>query len=42
MEVVQPVESTWIESEREMALGGIRDPGHWPALALALQLECAI
>jgi predicted nucleic acid-binding protein len=42
MEVVQIVDSTWIETAREEALNRIRDPADWPALALALQLECAI
>lgn len=42
MEVVQVVDSTWIETARDEALKRIRDPADWPALALALQLECAI
>lgn len=42
MEVVQTVEGTWLEPVREEALERIRDPDDWPALALALQLECAI
>ncbi|MCP9890303.1 hypothetical protein KBY57_04395 [Cyanobium sp. Aljojuca 7D2] len=42
MEVVQIVDSTWIETARDEALKRIRDPADWPALALALQLECAI
>lgn len=42
MEVVQVVDSSWIETARDEALKRIRDPADWPALALALQLECAI
>jgi predicted nucleic acid-binding protein len=42
MEVVQIVDTTWIETARDEALTRIRDPADWPALALALQLECAI
>ena len=42
MEVVQIVDTTWIETARDEALKRIRDPADWPALALALQLECAI
>ena len=42
MEAVQIVDSTWIETARDEALKRIRDPADWPALALALQLECAI
>lgn len=42
MKVVQIVDTTWIETARDEALKRIRDPAGWPALALALQLECAI
>ena len=42
MRVVQMVEDTVLESAREEALARIRDADDWPALALGLQLECAI
>ena len=42
MEVVQMVDTTLIETARDEALERLRDPADWPALALALQLECAI
>lgn len=42
MRVVQIVEDTMLESAREEALARIRDADDWPALALGLQLECAI
>lgn len=42
MRVVQLVENTVLESVREEALVRVRDVDDWPALALALQLECAI
>ena len=42
MRVVQMVEDTVLESAREEALTRIRDADDWPALALGLQLECAI
>ena len=42
MEVVQVVESSLIASLRQEAIERIRDSADWPALALALQLECAI
>ena len=42
MRVVQIVEDTVLESAREEALARIRDADDWPALALGLQLECAI
>jgi predicted nucleic acid-binding protein len=42
MRVVQMVEDNVLESAREEALARIRDADDWPALALGLQLECAI
>ena len=42
MGVVQLVENRVLESARNEALARIRDPDDWPALALGLQLECAI
>ena len=42
MTLVNSVESALIEACRTEALERIRDPADWPALALALQLECAI
>ncbi|EAQ74234.1 MULTISPECIES: PIN domain-containing protein [unclassified Synechococcus] len=42
MRVVQMVEDTVLESARDKALARIRDADDWPALALGLQLECAI
>jgi predicted nucleic acid-binding protein len=36
------VDSALIETAKDEALRRIRDPADWPALALALQLECAI
>lgn len=42
MQVVQSMESALIETARQEALERIRDPADWPALALALQLECAV
>jgi predicted nucleic acid-binding protein len=42
MQVVQMVEDIVLESAREEALARIRDADDWPALALGLQLECAI
>jgi predicted nucleic acid-binding protein len=42
MAVVQMVENSVVESAREEALARIRDANDWPALALGLQLECAI
>jgi len=42
MRVVQIIEDTVLESAREEALARIRDADDWPALALGLQLECAI
>ena len=42
MEVVQMVDTTLIETAKDEALARLRDPADWPALALALQLECAI
>lgn len=42
MEVVQVVDTPLIEGAKDEALKRIRDPADWPALALALQLECAI
>lgn len=42
MRVVQMVEDSVLESAREEALARIRDANDWPALALGLQLECAI
>jgi predicted nucleic acid-binding protein len=42
MRVVQMVEDSILESAREEALARIRDADDWPALALGLQLECAI
>jgi predicted nucleic acid-binding protein len=35
-------ENNVLESARQEALARIRDPADWPALALALQLDCAI
>ncbi|MEY4354549.1 MAG: hypothetical protein RLZZ609_2790 [Cyanobacteriota bacterium] len=42
MGVVQVVDTPLIEGAKDEALKRIRDPADWPALALALQLECAI
>ena len=42
MEVVQTVDTPLIEAAKDEALKRIRDPADWPALALAMQLECAI
>jgi predicted nucleic acid-binding protein len=42
MEVVQVVDSSLIASRRQEAIERIRDSADWHALALALQLECAI
>ena len=42
MQIVQQMGDTMLESAREEALTRIRDPNDWQALALALQLECAI
>lgn len=42
MRVVQMVENAIVESARHEALARIRDVDDWPALALGLQLECAI
>lgn len=42
MRVVQMVEDSVVESAREEALARIRDADDWPALALSMQLECAI
>lgn len=42
MAVVQQVASHLIEPARQEALERIRDPADWPALALALQLECGV
>lgn len=42
MRIVQLVENNVLESVRQEALARIRDPADWPALALALQLDCAI
>lgn len=42
LSVVQMVEDALLESAREEALARIRDVDDWPALALGLQLECAI
>jgi len=40
--IVQVVENSVLGSAREEALARFRDKDDWPALALALQLECAI
>ncbi|MBE9173805.1 DNA-binding protein [Cyanobium sp. LEGE 06143] len=40
--IVQVVENSVLRSAKEEALARIRDQDDWPALALALQLECAI
>lgn len=40
--IVQVVANSVLESAKEEALTRIRDKDDWPALALALQLECAI
>jgi predicted nucleic acid-binding protein len=40
--IVQVVESSVLGSAKEEALARIRDKDDWPALALALQLECSI
>jgi predicted nucleic acid-binding protein len=40
--IVQVVENSVLGSAREEALARIRDKDDWPALALALLLECAI
>ena len=40
--IVQVVENSVLGSAKEEALARIRDKDDWPALALALQLECAI
>jgi predicted nucleic acid-binding protein len=40
--IVQVVENSVLGSAKEEALTRIRDKDDWPALALALQLECAI
>ena len=42
MRVFQMVADTVLESAREEALARIRDADDWHALALGLQLECAI
>ena len=42
MHVVQMVEDSVLESVRDEALARIREPDDWPALALGMQLECAI
>ena len=42
MGVVQLVENRVLEPARDEALARIRDADDWPALALGLQLECAI
>lgn len=42
MRIVQLVENRVLESARDEALARIRDADDWPALALGLQLECAI
>jgi predicted nucleic acid-binding protein len=42
MEVVQMVDTPLIEAAKDEALKRIRDPADWYALALAMQLECAI
>lgn len=42
MEVVQMVDTPLIEAAKDEALKRIRDPADWPALALVMQLECAI
>ena len=42
MRVVQMVEDSVLESVRDEALARIRDPDDWSALALGMQLECAI
>ena len=42
MRVVQMVEDSVLESAREEALARIRDADDSPALALGLQMECAI
>jgi len=38
----QVVDTPLIEGAKDEALKRIRDPADWPALALVLQLECAI
>ena len=40
--IVQVVENSVLVSAKEEALARIRDKDDWAALALALQLECAI
>ena len=40
--VIAQVELPMLEVARAEALKRIRDPNDWPALALALQLECAV
>ena len=40
--IVQVVENSLLGSAKEEALARIRDKDDWPALALALQWECAI
>lgn len=40
--IVQVVENSVLGSAKEEALARIRDKDDWPALALALPLECAI
>jgi predicted nucleic acid-binding protein len=42
MLIVQVVENSVLGSAKEEALARIPDKDDWPALALALQLECAI
>jgi len=42
MGLVQVVDTPLLEGAKDEALKRIRDPADWPALALALQLECAI
>jgi len=40
--IVEVVENSLLGSAKEEALARIRDKDDWPALALALPLECAI
>ena len=43
VQVVTPVpKKSWSSGAKDEALKRIRDPADWPALALVLQLECAI
>ncbi|MCP9915251.1 PIN domain-containing protein [Cyanobium sp. ATX 6F1] len=42
MRIVQVVDDSALESAQQEAEARIRDPSDWPALALAIQLECPI